>query len=141
MSLIWTNSSFWTPLTLKCHTGVRIIKVLLYYSQYSDTDFSECLRVMTEELLSKSRTKKKAWNYFGLWKGADEKLLDNGSDVCWTCHIHVKKNMVRFYNLIFHLKTNHPEVMKSCRTPWIKSTTLLPAALFTIQESIKHAQK
>ena len=48
-------------------------------------------------------------------------------------------------NLMSHLKTNHlslyQEVMKSGKTPQITSTTLLPVAQFTIQESIEHAQK
>ena len=100
---------------------------------------------MTEELLSKSRTKSKVWDYFGLQKGADGKPLDDGSAVCRTCRARVKAKYGNTSNLMSHLKTNHPsiyqEAMKSGKTPRIKSTTLLPAAQSTIQESVECTQK
>ena len=100
---------------------------------------------MPEKLLSKSGTKSKVWDYFGLQKGADGKPLDVGSAVCRTCRAHVKMKYGNISNLMSHLKTNHPslyqEAMKSRKTPWIKSTTLPPVAQSTIQESIECAQK
>ena len=87
---------------------------------------------MTEELLSKSGTKGKVWDYFGLQKGADGKPLNDRSAVCRICCACVKAKYGNTSNLMSHLKTNHPslyqEVIKSGKTPRYKSTTLLLAA-------------
>ena len=64
---------------LLINTENRIIELSKYRMVISTivTRVLECSRVITEELLSKSGTKSKVWDYFSLQKGADGKPLDN----------------------------------------------------------------
>ena len=82
--LNWLNKA-----VLLRNTENRIIKISNSISTIV-TRVLECSRVMPEKLLSKSGTKSKVWDYFGLQKGADGKPLDVGSAVCRTCCAHVK---------------------------------------------------
>ena len=41
------------------------------------------------ELIAKSGTKNKAWDYFGLECRADKEPPDEGKVMCLTCHLHV----------------------------------------------------
>ena len=47
---------------------------------------SECSRMTEIQLVAKTGTKSKAWDYCSLQKGADEKSLNNGCAICRTCH-------------------------------------------------------
>ena len=88
------------------------------------------------------------WDYFGLQKGVDGNLTEDGCAICQTCRGRVKAKYGNTSNLLSHLKTHHPgvyqEAMKSGKTPRSKTTTsatLLPVAQSTIQESVERAQK
>ena len=84
------------------------------------TCVSECLRVMTEELLSKRGIKRKPWDNFSLQKGADGKPLNDRSTVSLTCRTCVKAKCINTSNLMSHLQTNHrslyQEAMNSGKT-------------------------
>ena len=69
------------PVKYSCITENQINKLLKYSTVISTivTRVLECLRVITEELLS---TRRKVSDYFGLQKGADGKTLDDESAVC-----------------------------------------------------------
>ena len=77
---------------------------------------------MNEELLNKSGTKSKAWNYFGLQKGANGKPIDNGSAVCRICCARVKVKYGNTSNLMSNLKTNHPSLLSRGNEEWQNST-------------------
>ena len=103
---------------------------------------------MTESLVTKTGTKSKVWDYFSLQKGVDGNPIEDGCVISRTCQGHVKAKYGNTSNLLSHLKMHHPgvyqEAMKSGKTPRSKtttSTTLLPVAQSTIQESVKRAQK
>ena len=124
---------------------------------------------MTEGLVTKTGTKSKVWDYFGLQKGVDGNPTEDRCTICRTCRGRVKAKYGNTSNLLSHLKTHHPgvyqEAMKSGKTPRSKTTTsatllpvaqksgktprskttisatLLPVAQSTIQESVERAQK
>ena len=97
---------------------------------------------MAEDSVSKTGTKSKAWDYFGLQKGEDGKLFDDGCAICRTCCGRVKAKYDNTLNLLSHLKSHHPslyqEAMKSGKAPRYKP---LPLSQSTTQESVERIQK
>ena len=97
---------------------------------------------MAEDLVSKTGTKSKAWDYFGLQKGEDGKPLDDGCTICRTCRGRIKVKYGNTSNLLSHLKSHHPslyqEAMKSGKAPRYKP---LPVSQPTIQGSVERVQK
>ena len=55
------------------------------------------------ELADKSGTKSVVWGYFGIEVGADGKLVDNGSAVCWNCLKRVMAKDGTILNLLAYL--------------------------------------
>ena len=64
------------------------------------------------ELVNKTRTKSVAWDYFGLEKGADGRVVDDGSAVCRLCRKRMLAKHGNISNLFSHLKNNHSTVYK-----------------------------
>ena len=61
------------------------------------------------ELVNKTVTKSVAWDYFGLEKGADGRVGDDGSAIC---RKRVLAKHGNTSNLFSHLKNNHSTVYK-----------------------------
>ena len=64
------------------------------------------------ELVNITGTKSVAWDYFGLEKGADGRVVDDGSAVCRLCCKRVLAKHGNTSNLFSHLKNNHSTVYK-----------------------------
>ena len=65
---------------------------------------------MTEELVSKTSTKSIVWDYFSFRKDFEGKPIDDRAVICQTCRGCVKAKYGSTFNLLSHLKANHPMV-------------------------------